>query len=78
MEALEAHFNPGFSVSHITSLIPGAVELIEVFKNILDEHAKTEDIFLSRRSQSEPYHRYNWQGSHVRTCDKILRECELP
>lgn len=39
-----AIFNPGFSVSHITSLVPDMIELVEVFKNILDKHAKNGNI----------------------------------
>lgn len=32
-------FNPGFSVSHISSLVPDMVEKIEIFKKKLLEHA---------------------------------------
>lgn len=39
-----AIFNPGFSATHITSLIPGMIEEVEVFKSILNKHAKTGDI----------------------------------
>lgn len=41
-----AIFNPGFSATHITSLIPGMIEEVEVFKNILNEHARNEAIFF--------------------------------
>lgn len=40
-----AIFNPGFSATHITSLIPGMIEEVEVFKDILNEHVRNGDIF---------------------------------
>ena len=39
-----AIFNPGFSVNHITSLIPGMVKEVEVFKSIFEKHARKDDI----------------------------------
>lgn len=38
-------FNPGFSATHVASLIPGMVEEAEVFKNALVEHATKADLF---------------------------------
>jgi sterigmatocystin biosynthesis cytochrome P450 monooxygenase len=56
-----AIFYPGVSASHISSLPP---RMVEVFKNILDEHAKNGDILYL-------------EDSHGRTWDKVLRNCEL-
>lgn len=39
-----ARFNPGFSASHISILIPGMVEETEIFKNILKDHAASGKI----------------------------------
>ncbi|KAL8848214.1 MAG: hypothetical protein Q9221_006732 [Calogaya cf. arnoldii] len=38
-------FNPGFSATHVSSLIPGIVEEAEVFKNALMEHATKGGLF---------------------------------
>ncbi|KAL8715306.1 MAG: hypothetical protein Q9225_006430, partial [Loekoesia sp. 1 TL-2023] len=38
-------FNPGFSASHINTLVPTIVEEVSVFVDILKEHAKKGDIF---------------------------------
>ena len=39
-------FNPGFSASHISSLVPGMVEKIEIFKEKVQEHANTGEMFF--------------------------------
>lgn len=38
-------FNPGFSPSHIMTLVPDIIKDVVVFRDILREHAKTGDIF---------------------------------
>lgn len=38
-------FNPGFSLSHIMTLVPSIVEEMMIFKNILQAHAEKGDIF---------------------------------
>jgi cytochrome P450 len=38
-------FNPGFSVNHIASLIPGMVDKVLVFKSILAEKAQSGELF---------------------------------
>ncbi|MCJ1245230.1 hypothetical protein MMC30_002433 [Trapelia coarctata] len=40
-----AIFNPGFSASHIMTLIPGMVEEVSVFRDILRGHAEKGDLF---------------------------------
>lgn len=42
---LRAVFNPGFSLTHIMTLVPSIVEEMMVFKNILQSHAEKGDIF---------------------------------
>lgn len=39
-------FNPGFSSSHISSLVPGMVEKIEIFKNNLSQREKAGKMFF--------------------------------
>ena len=44
-------FNPGFSASHISSLIPAMVEELQIFRSLLEDHAKTGDpLFLEEAS----------------------------
>lgn len=38
-------FNPGFSANHISTLIPGMVEEVEIFKSLLGKHARNGDMF---------------------------------
>ena len=38
-------FSPGFSPSHIMTLLPEMIKDVLVFRNILREHATTGDIF---------------------------------
>ncbi|KAF2675665.1 cytochrome P450 [Lentithecium fluviatile CBS 122367] len=38
-------FNPGFSASHISSLVPGMVDKVEVFKKKLTKLARTGELF---------------------------------
>lgn len=38
-------FNPGFSANHISTLIPGMVEEVGIFKTILAKHAKKGNMF---------------------------------
>ena len=38
-------FNPGFSASHLLTLVPEIVKETGTFLNILDEHAYKQDIF---------------------------------
>lgn len=38
-------FNPGFSASHISTLIPGMVEEVEVFKSFLEKYARNGNMF---------------------------------
>ncbi len=38
-------FNPGFSANHISTLIPGMVEEVEIFKDLLKKHASSGDMF---------------------------------
>lgn len=40
-----AIFNPGFSANHISTLLPGMVEEVEIFKKILVKYAKSGDLF---------------------------------
>ncbi|KAF7886789.1 uncharacterized protein EAF02_003436 [Botrytis sinoallii] len=42
-----AIFNPGFSAGHVSSLVPGMIEEIKIFKDLLKKHAKSgKMIFL--------------------------------
>lgn len=38
-------FNPGFSSTHISSLVPGMIEKVLIFKNALAQQAGTGDLF---------------------------------
>lgn len=40
-----AIFNPGFSANHIMTLIPGMIEEVKIFKNIMEKHAMSREIF---------------------------------
>lgn len=39
-------FNPGFSASHISSLVPGMVEKVEIFKRKVQEHSDGGGMFF--------------------------------
>lgn len=41
-----AVFNPGFSASNISSLVPGMVEKVEIFKRHVEKHADTGKMFF--------------------------------
>ncbi|TGO36096.1 hypothetical protein BHYA_0135g00010 [Botrytis hyacinthi] len=41
-----AIFNPGFSASHVSSLVPGMIEEIKVFKDLLRKYAKSGKIMF--------------------------------
>ena len=41
-----ANFNPGFSASHLMTLVPGIMTDVLVFRDILKHHAKKNDLFL--------------------------------
>ena len=41
-----AIFNPGFSMNHILTLVPAMIEEVEIFKDILRDHARKGDMFL--------------------------------
>ncbi|KAK0849759.1 hypothetical protein LTS02_013452 [Friedmanniomyces endolithicus] len=43
-------FNPGFSASHIMSLVPLMVDECEIFSDILTKHAKNNDLFRLERA----------------------------
>ena len=43
-------FNPGFSASHIATLIPSMVEEGKVFKGILEKHARSGEMFYLERA----------------------------
>ncbi|KAF7917420.1 uncharacterized protein EAE98_010183 [Botrytis deweyae] len=46
-----AIFNPGFSAGHVSSLVPGMIEEIKIFKDLLKKHAKSgKMIFLEDAS----------------------------
>ena len=38
-------FNPGFSASHLMTLVPDIVKQTEVFLNVLHDHATKQDVF---------------------------------
>jgi cytochrome P450 len=38
-------FNPGFSASHISTLVPGIVDKVLIFKDILASKCKTSEMF---------------------------------
>lgn len=38
-------FNPGFSASHLMTLVPGIVTNVSIFCDILREHARKNDLF---------------------------------
>ncbi|KAL9128895.1 MAG: hypothetical protein Q9217_002517 [Psora testacea] len=40
-----AIFNPGFSATHILTLIPKMVEEVNIFKDIVEKHARQNDMF---------------------------------
>ena len=37
-------FNPGFSANHISTLIPGMIEEVQIFKQLLEKHARSGDM----------------------------------
>ncbi|KAK5120427.1 hypothetical protein LTR85_006366 [Meristemomyces frigidus] len=43
-------FNPGFSASHLMSLVPAIVDDVSVFKDILTKHAENNDLFRMERA----------------------------
>ncbi|KAK1020230.1 hypothetical protein LTR33_019125, partial [Friedmanniomyces endolithicus] len=43
-------FNPGFSASHIMSLVPLMVDECDIFSDILNKHAKNNDLFRLERA----------------------------
>ena len=46
-------FNPGFSANHISTLIPGMVEEVEIFKALLEKHARNGNmLYLEEASLS--------------------------
>ena len=38
-------FNPGFAVSHLNTLVPGIVDDVLQFMDILSKHAHAKDVF---------------------------------
>ena len=38
-------FNPGFSANHISTMIPEMIEEVQIFRNILQRHARNDDTF---------------------------------
>jgi cytochrome P450 len=59
-------FNPRFSASHISSLVPGMVEKVEIFKEKLRENSETEKNVLFGGDGTELDDRYYRRCSHVR------------
>lgn len=48
-----AAFNPGFSASHLMTLVPGIVDDVAVFCEIVQQHAKDNDIFRMERAATK-------------------------
>ena len=42
---MRSMFNPGFALNHLMTLVPGIVDKVLTFVDIVDEHAGKEDVF---------------------------------